>query len=123
MNQAIKKRIEDINNGIVPEGYKQTPFGIFPCDWKTEEEFADFCEINPKTEKLPEKFIYIDLESVVDGKLIQKNIVYCDNAPSRAQRVLSDNDVIYQMVRPYQKNNFIFNFINQNGIIIYLRYV
>ena len=108
MNQAIKKRIEDINNGIVPEGYKQTPFGIFPCDWKAEEEFADFCEINPKTEKLPEKFIYIDLESVVDGKLIQKNIVYCDNAPSRAQRVLSDNDVIYQMVRPYQKNNFIF---------------
>lgn len=35
MNQAIKKRIEDINNGIVPEGYKQTPFGIFPCDWET----------------------------------------------------------------------------------------
>lgn len=35
MNQAIRKRIEDINNGIVPEGYKQTPFGIFPCDWET----------------------------------------------------------------------------------------
>ena len=36
MNQVIKKRIEDINNGIVPEGYKQTPFGIFPCDWETK---------------------------------------------------------------------------------------
>ena len=36
MNQAIKKRIEDINNGIVPEGYKQTPFGIFPCDWENK---------------------------------------------------------------------------------------
>ena len=35
MNQTIRKRIEDINNGIVPEGYKQTPFGIFPCDWET----------------------------------------------------------------------------------------
>lgn len=34
MNQEIKKRIEDINNGIVPEGYMQTPFGIFPCDWE-----------------------------------------------------------------------------------------
>lgn len=34
MNQTIRKRIEDINNGIVPEGYKQTPFGIFPCDWE-----------------------------------------------------------------------------------------
>ena len=36
MNQEIKKRIEEINNGIVPEGYKQTPFGIFPCDWETK---------------------------------------------------------------------------------------
>lgn len=36
MNQAIRKRIEDINNGIVPEGYKQTPFGIFPCDWENK---------------------------------------------------------------------------------------
>ena len=35
MNQTIRKRIEDINNGIVPEGYKQTSFGIFPCDWET----------------------------------------------------------------------------------------
>lgn len=37
MNQTIRKRIEDINNGIVPEGYKQTPFGIFPCDWETKK--------------------------------------------------------------------------------------
>lgn len=108
MNQTIRKRIEDINNGIVPEGYKQTPFGIFPCDWETDKEFVDFCEINPRTGKLDEEFVYIDLESVVDGKLIQKNIIRLCDAPSRAQRVLSENDVLYQMVRPYQKNNFIF---------------
>lgn len=41
MNQVIKKRIEDINNGIVPEGYKQTPFGIFPCDWETDKIIND----------------------------------------------------------------------------------
>lgn len=41
MNQTIRKRIEDINNGIVPEGYKQTPFGIFPCDWETEKKLDD----------------------------------------------------------------------------------
>lgn len=33
MNQEIKKRIEDINNEIVPEGYKLTPCGIFPAIW------------------------------------------------------------------------------------------
>lgn len=41
MNQTIRKRIEDINNGIVPEGYKQTPFGIFPCDWETDKKLND----------------------------------------------------------------------------------
>lgn len=35
MNQIIKNRIEEINSGRVPEGYKQTPFGIFPCDWES----------------------------------------------------------------------------------------
>ena len=41
MNQTIRKRIEDVNNGIVPEGYKQTPFGIFPCDWETDKKLND----------------------------------------------------------------------------------
>ena len=41
MNQTIRKRIEDINNGIVPEGYKQTSFGIFPCDWETNKKLND----------------------------------------------------------------------------------
>ena len=107
MNTTIKKRIEEINSGRVPERYEKTSFGIFPCDWK-KSVLKDICEINPKTEKLPELFVYIDLESVVDGKLIQENIISKKNAPSRAQRVLEKNDVIYQMVRPYQKNNFIF---------------
>ena len=33
MNARIKERIEQINSGIVPEGYQKTAFGIFPCDW------------------------------------------------------------------------------------------
>ncbi len=41
MNQEIKKRIEDINNGIVPEGYKGTEFGIFPSDWETSKRLGN----------------------------------------------------------------------------------
>lgn len=108
MNQTIKDRIAKINNGQVLEGYEKTSFGIFPCDWEKDKSLGDICEINPKTEALPNEFIYIDLESVVDGKLIQENVIEKAKAPSRAQRVLRKNDVIYQMVRPYQKNNFIF---------------
>ena len=70
--------------------------------------FGQTVEINPKTKSLPTDFIYIDLESVESGKLLHKNIISHDNAPSRAQRVLSKGDVLFQMVRPYQKNNFYF---------------
>lgn len=41
MNQEIKKRIEQINKGIVPEGYKKTDFGIFPEDWVTDKTLGD----------------------------------------------------------------------------------
>ena len=41
MNQTIRKRIEDINNGIVPEGYKQTIVGVCPVKWE-EHTLADF---------------------------------------------------------------------------------
>ena len=75
--------------------------------WEVKR-LGEFCDINPPSEQLPPSFVYIDLESVEDGKLIQKNITSRDNAPSRAQRVLKRGDVIYQMVRPYQKNNLIF---------------
>ena len=34
MNQTIKKRIEEIKNGSVPEGYKKTKVGIVPVDWE-----------------------------------------------------------------------------------------
>ena len=70
--------------------------------------FGQVVEINPKTKSLPPEFIYIDLESVESGKLLHENIISRDNAPSRAQRVLSKGDVLFQMVRPYQKNNFYF---------------
>ncbi len=55
MNQTIKKRIEDINNGIVPEGYKQTSFGVFPCDWETGKTYGDLFEFNSSLSKSREE--------------------------------------------------------------------
>ncbi len=54
------------------------------------------------------QFLYIDLESVVKGSLVKRQIIEKDGAPSRAQRVLKENDILYQCVRPYQLNNYIF---------------
>lgn len=64
------------------------------------------CTVNPSNGGLPDAFVYIDLESVDDGILRSKNRINRKDAPSRAQRVLHDGDVIFQIVRPYQRNNF-----------------
>ncbi|MDP3443582.1 MAG: restriction endonuclease subunit S, partial [Ignavibacteria bacterium] len=76
-------------------------------EWK-EKQLEQICEVNPSIEKLPKRFVYIDLESVEDGVLLQKKNITLDGAPSRAQRLLKIGDVIFQMVRPYQKNNYFF---------------
>ena len=74
-----------------------------------EKKLVEVAAINPKTSSLPEEFVYIDLESVVTGRLISKNKIKQLNAPSRAQRLLKPDDILYQTVRPYQRNNLYFN--------------
>ena len=66
-------------------------------------------DVNPSNDGLPESFIYIDLESVKSSMLIERKQITRDAAPSRAQRLLSRKDIIYQTVRPYQRNNFFFD--------------
>ncbi len=41
MKSEIKQRIEQLNNGEMPDGYKKTDFGVFPCDWVTDKTFGD----------------------------------------------------------------------------------
>lgn len=83
-------------------------FKEFSGDWEFNRLYK-VCEINPKTKEIPDKFYYIDLESVVKGKLVKDNIVIKEEAPSRAQRVLSPKDTLFQTVRPYQNNNYYFD--------------
>ena len=93
-------------------------FPGFRGEWE-KKELGDVCTINPKNESLPNTFVYIDLESVVDGHLQKENIILKEEAPSRAQRILLKNDILFQMVRPYQKNNLFFdkngNFVASTG--------
>lgn len=44
--------------------------------------------INPKSSKLPDSFIYIDLESVNNGALTKEERILKEDSPSRAQRLL-----------------------------------
>ncbi|HAP3019047.1 TPA: restriction endonuclease subunit S [Enterococcus faecalis] len=65
---------------------------------------------------MPEKFEYVDLESVVGTELVGHRLENRDSAPSRAQRLAKKNDVFYQTVRPYQKNNYLFDLPYDNYV-------
>ena len=41
MDKQVKQRIEQLNNGEIPKGYKKTDFGIFPSDWVTDKTLGD----------------------------------------------------------------------------------
>lgn len=82
-------------------------FKDFDDEWVIKR-LDEISEINPKTRELPENFVYIDLDSVNNGILTKFNKINKIDAPSRAQRCLDLNDILFQTVRPYQMNNFFF---------------
>ena len=75
-------------------------------DWE-QRKLGEIVSINPRTE-LPNSFKYVDLESVIGTNLIGYKKTEKENAPSRAQRLASFGDIFYQTVRPYQRNNYLF---------------
>lgn len=77
------------------------------CVWE-QRKLGEVGDFNPKC-SLPKKFEYVDLESVDGTRLVSHRTEYIDNAPSRAQRLAKPGDIFYQTVRPYQKNNYLFN--------------
>ena len=83
-------------------------FPEFSGEWE-EKRLDSLSLINPKPGDLPEVFSYIDLESVKNGVLLQEKIIKKEEAPSRAQRLLEEKDILFQTVRPYQRNHYFFN--------------
>lgn len=89
-------------------------FKGFTAAWETEG-FESVGEFNPKAE-IPQIFQYVDLESVVGTQLISYREEFKETAPSRAQRLAKNGDLFFQAVRPYQKNNYLFEKNNENFV-------
>lgn len=64
------------------------------------------CDINPKTEPLAAQFYYMDLNSVDSGQWNEPQLLQRADAPSRAQRVATLDDVFFQSVRPYNQGHY-----------------
>ena len=81
-------------------------FKGFTDAWE-QRKLSDLAVFNPKAE-LPDIFEYVDLESVVGTEMLSHRTESKRTAPSRAQRLAQTGDLFFQTVRPYQKNNYLF---------------
>ena len=89
----------------------QSPLAI---TWE-QRKLGELALFNPKDE-LPQIFEYVDLESVVGTEMLSHRTETKSSAPSRAQRLARTGDLFYQTVRPYQKNNYLFEKPDNNYV-------
>lgn len=73
-------------------------------------KLGEVCEINPESADPYDLFgeseiVYIDITSVENGtgKVLFENKILAKNAPSRARRVIKENDILLSTVRPNLK--------------------
>ena len=67
MNPEIKRRIEQIRRGDVPEEYKKAIVGIIPDSWEPKK-LKDICEINPpRKKKKSAQTIFLGMSDVDDS--------------------------------------------------------
>ncbi len=108
--ELLKGHKKGLLQNLFPQDGEKLPklrFKEFKGEW-ISTKLENVCAVNPASNNLPQQFIYIDLESVEGGILKQKKLTHFNEAPSRAQRLLEKEDVLFQMVRPYQQNNYLF---------------
>ena len=89
-------------------------FKGFTDTWE-QRKLGELALFNPKDE-LPQIFEYVDLESVVGTEMLSHRTEVKSSAPSRAQRLAHAGDLFYQTVRPYQKNNYLFERPDNNYV-------
>ena len=60
MTPEVKKRIEQIRRGEVPEGYKRTKVGILPGEWEiTKLNLISSHVTNKNTKNIPDKNVML----------------------------------------------------------------
>jgi len=89
--------------------FQETEIGKIPKEWEVVK-LEQVVEINKESidpiKEIPnETFIYIDIDSIESstGKIRNPKRILGRSAPSRARRVIHENDVIMSTVRPYLK--------------------
>ena len=110
VKKSMLEKMFPKNGSNVPE----IRFKGFTEAWE-QRKLGELALFNPKDE-LPQTFEYVDLESVVGTEMLSHRTEVKSSAPSRAQRLAHTGDLFYQTVRPYQKNNYLFEKPDNNYV-------
>ena len=110
IKKSMLEKMFPKNGSNIPE----IRFKGFTDAWE-QRKLGDVAIVNPKDE-VPSIFEYVDLESVIGTKMVSHRTETKNTAPSRAQRVARLGDLFYQTVRPYQKNNYLFEKAGKNYV-------
>ena len=79
----------EITDGL-PEGW----------EWETLADIAETNKESYRVKELPDEINYIDISSVVQGRVVSKTRIPASEAPGRARRKIRDGDTIWSNVRP-----------------------
>ena len=99
MTQEVKKRIDQIRRGIVPEGYKKGKLGIVPGEWDEIPFSTLFTSTSDYTDNLHQYLLY--------SLTIEDGITAKTERYERSHLVKKDNS--YKVVRP---NDYAYNPMN-----------
>lgn len=103
MIEEVKKRIDQIRHGIVPEGYKKTKAGIVPADW-SEYAIADCLERveRPVEVKADEMYTQIGIRSHGKG-LFYKEPVRGEELGNKAVFWIEPNCFVLNIVFAWEQ--------------------
>ncbi|RGY66027.1 restriction endonuclease subunit S [Fusobacterium ulcerans] len=114
LSELIEKK-KGIRDGALEDLVSgRTRLDGFNGEW-INVKLSDFAQINPSS-ALPEVFKYVDLESVKGITLMGWRVERKETAPSRAKRLAQFGDIFFQTVRPYQRNNYLFELSDEDVV-------
>lgn len=75
-------------------------------DWEEVElkNFVTLNKLNITKSYLKSEILYLDTGSLTNGKISELQLYKIDEAPSRAKRLVVENDILISTVRPNQKH-------------------
>ena len=107
LNSEIVERLEKIQQGIVPEGYKDTKVGVIPEHWKVRkiESISTINSGKYYPQKTDAEYMCIELEHIEKDNGVLKGFVDSNQIKS-TKNIFDKGDILYGKLRPYLKKYY-----------------